>query len=210
MRGRCGTADPAGGLIVEDDDDGEFRYDRQAVGALKGLDPERVVYRGSVSKSLAPGLRLGWMVLPEALVPEIVEAKGHGDYMSSALEQLTLAEFIESGAYERHVRAMRLRYRRRRDQLVTALARRAPGIRVTGIAAGLQAVLALPPGTEHSVVRAASGHGLAVSGMAQSRYGPADEAGMAARDALVVNFAAPSDSAWTGALDVLCRVLPQA
>ena len=82
-----------GGLILEDDYDGEFRYDRQTVGALQGLDPERVVYFGSASKSLAPGLRLAWMVLPEDLVPEIAEAKGFVD-SSSALEQLTLAEFI--------------------------------------------------------------------------------------------------------------------
>ncbi len=84
-----------GGLILEDDYDGEFRYDRQAVGALQGLDPERVVYFGSASKSLAPGLRLAWMVLPRDLVPEIVAAKGFVD-SSSALEQLTLAEFISS------------------------------------------------------------------------------------------------------------------
>jgi GntR family transcriptional regulator/MocR family aminotransferase len=148
------------------------------------------------------------MVLPEELVPEIVTAKGYGDYMSSALEQLTLAEFIESGAYERHVRAMRLRYRRRRDQLVTALAQRAPSVRVTGIAAGLQAVLALPPGTERSVVQAAGWRGLAVSGLAESRYGAPGDGRLAKQDALVINFAAPSDSAWAGALDALCRVLP--
>nr|WP_156935219.1 PLP-dependent aminotransferase family protein [Pseudonocardia spinosispora] len=198
-----------GGLILEDDYDGEFRYDRQPIGALQGLDPERVVYFGSASKSLAPGLRLGWMVLPEELIPEIVVAKGHGDYMSSAPEQLTLAEFIASGAYERHVRAMRLRYRRRRDQLVEALARRAPSIHVTGIAAGLQAVLQLPPGTERSVVQAAAWQGLAVSGMADSRFGTADsDRHRPAQDALVINFAGPSDSAWTGALDALCRALP--
>jgi GntR family transcriptional regulator / MocR family aminotransferase len=197
------------GLILEDDYDGEFRYDRQPVGALQGLDPERVVYFGSASKSLAPGLRLGWMVLPEELIPEIVAAKGHGDYMSSVLEQLTLAEFIASGAYERHVRAMRLRYRRRRNQLVAALAQRAPGIRVTGIAAGLQAVLELPRGTERAVVQAATWQGLAVSGMAESRYAAAGSGQqLPEQDALVVNYAAPSDSAWVGALDALCRVLP--
>ena len=199
----------AGGLILEDDYDGEFRYDRQPVGALQGLDPERVVYFGSASKSLAPGLRLGWMVLPEELVPEIAAAKGYGDYMSSALEQLTLAEFIASGAYDRHVRSMRLRYRRRRDQLVAALAQRAPGIRVTGIAAGLQAVVELPRGTERSVVQAAAWQGLAVSGMAESRYDAADSGRhLPERDALVVNYATPSDSAWAGALDALCRVMP--
>jgi GntR family transcriptional regulator/MocR family aminotransferase len=197
-----------GGLVLEDDYDGEFRYDRQPVGAVQGLDPERVVYFGSVSKSLAPGLRLGWMVLPEERVPQIVAAKGHGDYMSSAVEQLTLAQFIASGAYEGHVRAMRLRYRRRRDQLVTTLAQRAPDIRVTGLAAGLQAVLELPRGTERAAVQAAAGHGLAVSGMAEFRYGVSDSGSPAPeQDALVVNYAAPSDSAWAGALDALCRAL---
>jgi GntR family transcriptional regulator/MocR family aminotransferase len=199
----------AGALILEDDYDGEFRYDRQPVGALQGLDPDRVVYFGSVSKSLAPGVRLGWMVLPEELVPEIVIAKGHGDYMSSALEQLTLAEFITSGAYDRHVRSMRLHYRRRRDQLVTALAQRAPAARVTGMAAGLQAVVELPRGTEHSVVQAAGRQDLAVSGISQFRYRAADSTWqLPEQDALVVNYAAPSNSAWAGALDTLCRVMP--
>ncbi len=198
-----------GGLILEDDYDGEFRYDRQPVGALQGLDSERVVYFGTVSKSLAPGLRLAWMVLPEELVPDIVAAKGHADWTTSALEQLTLAEFIASGAYDRQVRSMRLRYRRRRDQLVTTLARCAPAVRLTGIAAGLQAVLELPPGTEPSVVQAAARHGLAVSGMAEFRYEVADSGWrLPELDALVVNYAAPSDSAWAGALDALSSVLP--
>ncbi len=168
-----------------------------------------MVYFGSVSKSLAPGLRLGWMVPPEELVAEIVAAKGHGDYMTSALEQLTLAEFITSGGYDRHVRSMRLRYRRRRDELVTALRRRAPGIRVTGMAAGLQAVLELPRGTESSVVRAAAREGLAVGGLRQFGHEAAGSGWrLPERDALVVNYAAPSDSAWAGALDALCRVMP--
>jgi GntR family transcriptional regulator/MocR family aminotransferase len=198
-----------GGLILEDDYDGEFRYDRQPVGALQGLDPQRVVYFGTVSKSLAPGLRLAWMVLPEELVPEIVAAKGYLDWVSSALEQLTLAEFIASGAYDRHVRSMRLRYRRRRDQLVAALARRAPDVRLTGMAAGLQAVLELPRGTERAVVRAAARQGLAVSGITRFRYEVADSGWrLPEQDALVVNYAAPLDSAWTGTLDALCRVMP--
>ena len=197
-----------GGLILEDDYDGEFRYDRQPVGALQGLDPERVVYFGSASKSLAPGLRLAWMVLPEELVPEIVAAKGFVEW-SSTLDQLTLAEFIASGAYDRHVRSMRLRYRRRRDELVAALAKKAPGIRVTGMAAGLQAVLELPRGTERSVVQSAARQGLAVSGMAEFRYEVADSGWrLPEQDALVVGYAAPSDSAWAGTLDALCRVLP--
>ncbi|MEU6013237.1 PLP-dependent aminotransferase family protein [Streptomyces sp. NPDC047515] len=194
-----------GGLILEDDYDGEFRYDRQPVGALQGLDPERVVHLGTTSKSLAPALRLGWMVLPESLVAEVAEAKGLSDWSSSALEQLTLAEFIASGAYDRHVRSMRLRYRRRRDQLVEVLAERAPGVRVSGIAAGLHAVLELPEGSEASVMRAAAWQGLALEGLSGFRH---PEAGPG-RDALVIGYGTPTDSAWAGALDALCRVLPQ-
>ncbi|MEU7280233.1 PLP-dependent aminotransferase family protein [Streptomyces sp. NPDC045431] len=194
----------AGALILEDDYDGEFRYDRQPVGALQGLDPERVVYFGTASKSLTPGLRLAWMVLPEALVGEVAEAKGPIDWASGALDQLTLAEFISSGAYDRHVRSMRLRYRRRRDQLVAALAERAPHIRVSGIAAGLHAVLELPPGTERSVVQAAAWQGLALQGLDGFRHPGVERT----RDGLVVGYGTPTDSAWAGALDALCRVLP--
>ncbi|WP_413758705.1 PLP-dependent aminotransferase family protein [Streptomyces sp. MMBL 11-3] len=195
-----------GGLILEDDYDGEFRYDRQPVGALQGLDPDRVVYFGTASKSLAPGLRLGWLVLPPDLVPEVIAAKGGADWSCGVLDQLTLAEFITSGAYDRHVRASRLRYRRRRDQLVAALAARAPSVTATGIAAGLHAVLRLPPGTERSVVRAAAWHGLAVHGLAAHRH-PA--AASAPPDALVVGYGTPSDSGWPGALEALCGALPQ-
>ncbi|MCX5341399.1 PLP-dependent aminotransferase family protein [Streptomyces atratus] len=193
-----------GGLILEDDYDGEFRYDRQPVGALQGLDPERVVHLGTTSKSLAPGLRLGWMVLPENLVGEVAEAKGLSDWSSSALEQLTLAEFIASGAYDRHVRSMRLRYRHRRDQLVAVLAQRAPDVRISGIAAGLHAVLELPEGSEPSVMRAAAWQGLALEGISRFRHPEAAPG----RDALVIGYGTPTDSAWTGALDALCRVLP--
>ncbi|OKJ21034.1 GntR family transcriptional regulator [Streptomyces sp. CB00316] len=194
----------SGGLILEDDYDGEFRYDRQPVGALQGLDPERVVYLGTASKSLAPALRLGWMVLPRGLVAEVVAAKGPSDRMSGTLDQLTLAEFIASGAYDRHVRSMRLRYRRRRDQLVTALAERAPGTEVSGIAAGLHAVLELPPGTERSVIQAAAFQGLRLEGLAAYRHPDAP----VGRDALVIGYGSPSESGWAGALDALCRVLP--
>ncbi|MFF1836885.1 PLP-dependent aminotransferase family protein [Streptomyces sp. NPDC058231] len=194
----------AGGLILEDDYDGEFRYDRQPVGALQGLDPERVVYLGTASKSLAPGLRLGWMVLPRGLVGEVTGAKGMSDWMTGTPDQLTLAEFIRSGAYDRHVRAMRLRYRRRRDQLVAALAERAPGLRISGIAAGLHAVLELPEGTERSVIQAAAWQGLALEGLGRFRHPDAEPVG----DALVISYGAPTDSAWAGALEALCRVLP--
>ncbi|MFK0170286.1 PLP-dependent aminotransferase family protein [Streptomyces sp. NPDC090306] len=193
-----------GGLILEDDYDGEFRYDRQPVGALQDLDPEHVVYLGTASKSLAPGLRLGWMVLPASLTEEVVAAKGVSD-TCGVLDQLTLARFLTSGAYDRHVRAARLRYRRRRDALVAALAEHAPDVRATGIAAGLHAVLRLPPGTESTVVQAATWQGLAVHGLTRFRH-PASTAPRV--DALVVGYGTPPDHAWAGALQALCRALP--
>ncbi|MCN9244247.1 PLP-dependent aminotransferase family protein [Streptomyces sp. RY43-2] len=193
-----------GGLVLEDDYDGEFRYDRQPVGALQGLDPDHVVYLGTASKSLAPGLRLGWMVLPPGLAEEAVAAKGEADTCGS-MDQLTLAEFLTSGAYDRHVRAARLRYRRRRDALTEALAVRAPDIRVTGIAAGLHAVLRLPPGTERTVVQAAAWQGLALHGLGRYRHA---HSVTEAPDALVVGYATPPDHAWAAALEALCRVLP--
>ncbi|WP_328909798.1 PLP-dependent aminotransferase family protein [Streptomyces sp. NBC_00234] len=194
-----------GGLVVEDDYDGEFRYDRQPVGAVQGLDPEHVVLLGSVSKSLSPALRIGWLVLPARLVEDVVAAKGEREQWSSATEQLTLADFVESGAYDRQVRRMRQRHRRRRDQLVAALAERAPYVRVSGIAAGLHAVLELPPGTETSVVRAAAWQGLAVEGLSGYLH-PAVTGG--GRDGLVVGYATPAEHAYPQALDALCRALP--
>lgn len=191
-----------GGLILEDDYDGEFRYDRQQVGALQGLDPDRVVYLGTASKSLAPGLRMGWMVVPPGVLDEVVAAKGRTDWTSSALDQLTLAEFIRSGAYDRHVRGMRLRYRRRRDALVAAVGDR---VAVSGIAAGLHAVLDLAPGTERSLLQAASWQDLALTGLARFRHPEAD---MPPRDALVVGYGAPSDSAWSPTLAALVAALP--
>ncbi|WP_055705338.1 aminotransferase-like domain-containing protein, partial [Streptomyces puniciscabiei] len=193
-----------GGLVLEDDYDGEFRYDRQPVGALQGLDPDRVIYLGTASKSLAPGLRLGWMVLPTALTEEVVAAKGRIDTVG-ALDQLTLGEFITSGAYDRHVRSSRLRYRRRRDALAAAVSARATEVTVTGIAAGLHAVLRLPAGMEQPVIQAATWQGLALHGLAFHRH---PEAVTEPLDALVVGYATPPDSAWAGALDALCRVLP--
>ncbi|MFF5534976.1 PLP-dependent aminotransferase family protein [Streptomyces cinerochromogenes] len=193
-----------GGLVLEDDYDGEFRYDRQPVGALQGLAPDRVVYLGTASKSLAPGLRLGWMVLPPDLAAAVVTAKGQADTVG-ALEQLTLAEFLTSGAYDRHVRSSRLRYRHRRDALTAAVTARAPEVRVTGISAGLHAVLRLPPGTEESVVQAAVWQGLALHGLSVHRH---PQAVTDPLDALVVGYGTPPDSAWAGALEALCRVLP--
>ncbi len=192
-------------LVLEDDYDGEFRYDRKPVGAVQGLDPERVIHLGTVSKSLSPALRLGWLVLPERLVGAVRAVKGEREIWSGVPDQLALADFIESGAYDRHVRRMRQQYRRRRDQLVSALAARAPHIGVSGISAGLHAVLRLPPGTEPSALRAARRQGLAVDGLAGFRH-PA--ATMPAFDGLVVGYATPPEHAYEAALDALFQALP--
>ncbi|MFI8105947.1 PLP-dependent aminotransferase family protein [Streptomyces sp. NPDC086023] len=194
-----------GGLVLEDDYDGEFRYDRQPVGALQGLDPERVVYIGSVSKSLSPALRLGWMVLPDGVLDGVLEVKGQREAWVSVPDQLTLAEFITSGGYDRHLRKMRQRYRRRRDQLTSVLAEQAPHITVSGVAAGLHAVLRLPAGTERAVVQAAARQGLAVDSLSAHRH---PQASGPAPDGLVIGYATPPDSAYTAALATLCCILP--
>ncbi|MGQ4399752.1 PLP-dependent aminotransferase family protein [Streptomyces hayashii] len=194
-----------GGVLVEDDYDGEFRYDRRPVGAVQGLDPERVIYIGSVSKSLSPAVRLGWMVLPERYVDGVLAVKGEREAWASVLDQLSLADLISSGAYDRHVRRMRQRYRARRDRLVEALAAWAPHVEVTGVAAGLHAVLRLPPGTERSALGAAAEQGVALDGLAAFRHPATD---MAVQDGLVVGYATPSEHAYGAALDALCRALP--
>lgn len=194
-----------GGLIIEDDYDGEFRYDRQPVGALQALDPGRVVYIGTASKSLVPGLRIAWAVLPPDWVEPVAAGKRLADLHTGTFEQLTLAEFIESGAYDRHIRRSRLRYRRRRDRLVAALGERAPQVTVSGIAAGLHAVVDLPGGreAEQAVVARAARRGLRLEGL--GRYCQADSAER--RPALVVGYGTPPDHAFTGALDALCDSL---
>ncbi|WP_344525137.1 PLP-dependent aminotransferase family protein, partial [Streptomyces rectiviolaceus] len=193
------------GLVLEDDYDGEFRYDREPVGAVQGLDSERVVYMGSVSKSLSPGVRLGWLVLPEHLIDGVLAAKGEREAWASVIDQLTLADLIESGHYDRHIRHMRQRYRHRRDQLVAALATHAPHISPTGVAAGLHAVLRLPPGTEQSTAKAAAWQGLALEGLADFRH---PKATMPAPDGLVVGYSTPPEHAYGAALEALCRALP--
>jgi GntR family transcriptional regulator/MocR family aminotransferase len=194
-----------GGFILEDDYDGEFRYDRKPVGALQGLDPDHVVYFGTASKSIAPALRLAWMVVPHRLLPAVAAAKGRVDTVS-VLDQLTFAEFVSSGAFDRHVRARRQNYRRRRDELIDAVTAATSAVQVTGMAAGLQAVLTLPQGSEADVVQAAAQRGLIVGGLAEFRH-PSVVARQPWADALVVNFSAISDSAWPGALRTLASVL---
>jgi GntR family transcriptional regulator/MocR family aminotransferase len=192
-----------GATIIEDDYDGEFRYDRQAIGAMQALEPESVVYAGTASKTLAPGLRLAWLVLPARLVEDVTAAKVLADRQTSSMDQLTFAELISSGAYDRHVRRCRMAYRRRRERLVTELRVRAPRVRMTGVAAGLHAVVELPPGrTEDDVVGRAAQRSLALSGL-----GEFATAGARRAPALVIGFAAPPAHAFTTAVARLGAVL---
>ncbi len=194
-----------GGVIIEDDYDGEFRFDRQPVGAMQALAPEHVIYAGTASKSLAPGLRLGWLVVPDAMIDEVIAAKELSGGANGTLEQLTLAAFIESGGYDRQIRQARLTYRRRRDRLIAALRRSAPAVRLTGIAAGLHALAEVPGHqNEADVTDRAARHGVAVDGL-RLYTAPGHERG----PALVIGYGRPAEHAFTTAVGRLCAALAE-
>jgi GntR family transcriptional regulator/MocR family aminotransferase len=195
-----------GGLVIEDDYDGEFRYDRQPIGALQGTAADQVVYIGSASKTLGPGLRLGWMVLPERLVEPVVEAKMYSSLSTDALAQLTFAEFINSHAYDRHIRTMRLRYRRRRDLLHAVLDQVGPPL-IVGVSAGLSALIGLPPDgpDEAELIALAADEGLKLEGSTKHWHEDQPQ-----RQGLIIGFAHPSEQAYPAALSLLGRVLQRA
>jgi GntR family transcriptional regulator/MocR family aminotransferase len=167
-----GWATQRGALIIEDDYDAEYRYDRTPVGALQGLAPGQVVYAGSASKTLAPGLRLGWLVLPGQLAGPVAAAKIAADRGSPALDQLAFADLITRGEFDRHLRRMRPVYRRRRDALLAALDRRLPWLEPAGISAGLHLVTWLPPHLdEATVVDAARRAGVGIDAVGPYRIG---------------------------------------
>ena len=162
-----------GAVVLEDDYDAEYRYDRAPVGAVQGLAPDLVAYGGSVSKSLAPGLRLGWLVAPAWLDEGVVAAKGADDLGTPVVEQLALADFLERGELDRHLRRTRTVYRARRDALVAELARLLPDCRPAGVAAGLHLVVHLPVATdERAVLLRARSRGVGLSGLSEHRIEP--------------------------------------
>jgi GntR family transcriptional regulator/MocR family aminotransferase len=195
-----GWARDAGALVVEDDYDGEFRYDRQPVGAVQGTAPEQVAYVGTAAKTLGPALRLAWLVLPARLVEPVVEAKRHLDVQTEVVGQLALADLIDSHGYDRQVRTVRRHYRQRRDLLLDRLGGRLVG----GISAGLHAVVPLSPGgpTEAEVLARAAARGLALAGLDRHRHHPGGHP-----PGLVVGYATPPSYAYPAALEALTEVL---
>ncbi|GII97738.1 hypothetical protein Slu03_01160 [Sediminihabitans luteus] len=183
------------GLVIEDDYDAEFRYDRRPVGTLQGVAPDHVALLGSLSKTLSPAFALGWAVLPPALRASVAQARAAAP---STIDQLTLARFLHEGGYERHLRSTRRRYARRRDALLAALAARLPGCEVSGVAAGMHVVLALPPGaTGADVARRASLRGATLTDARRYRMTPTT------REALVVGYGNLADARLAEAVDVL-------
>ncbi|NUR82540.1 MAG: PLP-dependent aminotransferase family protein, partial [Nonomuraea sp.] len=188
-----------GALVIEDDYDGEFRYDRRAVGSLQGRSPDSVVYLGSVSKTLAPALRLGWMVCPPYLVDRLAAAKFYADAGTAALDQLALARLIAGGAYDRHVRQSRNRYRANRQALEEAV--RDLPLSLAGIPAGLQALATLPPDHDAAALverAAAEGVGLMSAEVFRLAPGP---------PALVLGYGNITPHGIDQAMAVLAKVL---
>jgi len=193
-----------GAVVIEDDYDAEYRYDRTPVGAMQGLAPDHVVYAGSASKTLAPGLRLGWFVLPSHLAGPMAAAKIAADRGSPALDQLALADLITRGEFDRHLRRMRPVYRRRRDALLAALARRLPWLEPSGISAGLHLVTWLPPRLEEgTVVGAALRAGVGIDAVGPYRIANPGPGG------LIFGYATASEQAIAEGVDILARVISQ-
>jgi len=195
-------------LIIEDDYDGEFRYDRQPIGALQRLDPEHVIYVGTASKTLAPGLRLGWLSPPGALRESFAMAKDRLDRGTSALEQRTFAEFIASGAFDRHVRRMRTVYHRRRDDLEQAIADKCPDLRLAGMSAGMHALIYLPRHgpSEHQMLSRAAKQSIALHTLGRYWHNPPPSG----PQAIIVGYGTPAGHAYQPALSALTRLLAHA
>lgn len=172
-RGLIRWAEEHDGLVIEDDYDAEYRYDRAPVRAMHASAPERIVHVSSLSKVLAPALRIGWMIAPGTLHEALVRSRWATDLGSPALPQLTLAALIDAGVLERHLRTLRSRHRARRDAAVAAIGRHLPGCRIEGVAAGLHLVVRLPDHIDDAGLTARAAHeGLAVQSLSTHRFAP--------------------------------------
>lgn len=196
-------AQASDGLIVEDDYDGELRFEGGAIGALQGLAPERVIYAGSASKRLAPGMRLGWLLAPSWTSWHLSVVKAVEDAGSETIGQLALADFIARGEMDRHLRRMRSVYQRRRRALLVALGEILPIARPAGGPCGLFEPVALP-GTvdEHSLLAAAAAHGLGLEGLSLHRFHDREPA----HPGLVLGYGALSEPALDRAIHLMAEV----
>ena len=191
------------GIVIEDDYDAEFRYDRAPIGALQGLAPEHVAYAGCASKTLTPALRQGWIVLPRSIVGDVVREKLLDDMGSTLFEQLALARFVDSGGLTRHLRRVRPIYRRRRDAALSALATSMPGTIATGVAAGLHMYVQLPSWCdEASLTETARRQGLLIEGASWHWSDP-----QSAPPALVLGYGAIDERAIRDGLAMLGSIL---
>jgi GntR family transcriptional regulator/MocR family aminotransferase len=189
------------GLVIEDDYDAEFRYDRRPVATLQGMDPSRVALVKSVSKTLSPALGIGWMVTPHRWTTRLRAESGAA--LPPVLDQLAFADLVEHGIYDRHLRRLRLRYRARRDVVVGELTRLLPGYEVSGIAAGLHLVLELPDAVDSgAIVRAAAAASLRLVDLRAYHH----DVGRAA-NGLVLGYGNITDSAAVSAVQDLHEVL---
>jgi len=204
-------AERTGALVVEDDYDGEFRYGRRAVGALQALAPDRVLYAGTASKALAPGVGLGWGAAPPALVPDLARQRHLSGVRPDRLGQLTLARFLDDHGYDRTVRSRRAVYRARRRRLQEVVDARLPGSRLVGMDAGLHGLLALPAGVgEQAVVRAAAARGLRLAGLGELDATGGDPAAGDGPQHVVVGFGAPPGHRYEAALGALVDAVAEA
>ncbi len=192
-----------GGIVIEDDYDSEYRYDRAPIGTLQRLAPDRVVYLGTASKTLAPALRLGWLLAPPALADAIARERWAVDSGGAAIAARAYARLLATGEVDRHLRRTRREYRERRDRLVAALAERLPTCRVDGVAAGLHLVLRLPAGAdERAVVAALAARRIRIRGLASYRLTPRPDT-----PALVIGYGRIPLAAIDTAVTALCEVL---
>ncbi|WP_448004341.1 MocR-like pyridoxine biosynthesis transcription factor PdxR [Agromyces bauzanensis] len=198
-------AERTGGLVIEDDYDGEFRYDRRAIGALQSLAPEHVLYAGTASKSLAPAVGLAWAVVPDRFLPALVAERRRNGAAVDVLNQLALHAFIASHELDRNVRRLRAEYRSRRLALESRVADELHGCRVTGLSAGLHCLLELPPGTsEERVTEEAARLGLRFHGLRSFRLRGTE---WRHPPAMVVGYGAPPAHRFGDTLDLAIRAV---